>query len=156
MLGGCGPSAGSPDQAAQNFFDALMMADYDTAYALLSSASQDNLSRELKAMSSDEDSETAVTRLNAQLGTDFDQSAVAAVNSREFFRIAMASAVARDEKLRQMLAEQASVQPGGTDPEGATADVEVRFANGESRVVRCERQGGGWRVSFGPLTDANQ
>jgi hypothetical protein len=156
LLAACGPSAGSPDQAAQSFFDALRAADHDAAYALLSPSSQNKLSEELTQLTRGEDAEAAVARLNQQLGTSFTQSELASKGARGFFRAAMEAALIRDAKLRDMISTPAAVQPGGVDPGGTTADVEVRFANGESKVVRCERVGGGWRVRFGALASDDQ
>src|SRR5690606_182291 len=109
LVAGCGPSAGSPDLAAQNFFDALQQADYDTAYALLSSQAQGNLQRELQELTGEGDTGETVARLNSQLGTGYSPSELGSIGPREFFGRSMTSAVERDSKLRQMLASQATV-----------------------------------------------
>jgi hypothetical protein len=163
MLAGCGTAGSTPEQAVETFYTSLARGDYAGAWQLVSDRQKQSLSSELKSISELAAAERgiAVKRLSAQFGAPLDAAQLASLSAEEFFTTMMSSAFSRNSGKLKTLVGTPHTKPGAVDPNGESAEVPVDFLNItrtrdgkvderviDSRVVRCVREGGGWRVQM--------
>lgn len=152
LLGGCAPAATSPEQAVTGFFAALADQDFSTAWSLVDIAQQDQLAEELeslRASSAGEDNRPA--RLARSFGPAFRPADVS-LSPEDFFAAALTSGISHDPRLKSLLAAPPKIVDTSGEGSGPSADVIVKFGDADPapRVIRCVRDGAGWRVRFAP------
>lgn len=148
-VSGCAQIAGSPEQAAKEFFSALVDERYDDAWNLLSEAQRDKLNDELKSLSS-EDSAKDVARLRDMLGIELTPGKLGSMGGKEYFIAALRGARANDPEFKRMLAGAPKVDAQTASGPETTAQVKVTFADGRSRLYTCVKESGAWRISISP------
>ena len=148
-LTACGSSAGTPEAAVQQFFTAMSGEDYAGAYALISSEQRARQRADIESLSRPERAKD-VERLSASFNRPLTPESLSGMSGEEFFTTMMKSARASDADLNRMLKTPPVVKHSGDSRNRESADVQVNLADGQVKVVRCVREGGGWRVNYQP------
>lgn len=152
LLGGCAPAATSPEQAVTGFFAALADQDFATAWSLVDAGQQDQLAEELASLRAEPAGDTdRPARLARSFGPAFRPADVS-LSPEDFFAAALGSGISHDPRLKSLLATPPKIVDTSGEGSGPSADVIVKFGDADPapRVIRCVRDGAGWRVRFAP------
>jgi hypothetical protein len=151
-LAGCAPAATSPEQAVTGFFSAVSQQDFETAWSLVDMEQQEQLAAELEELRSDsKGNQGRPERLARSFGSAFRPADVN-LPPHEFFAAAMKSGMESDAQLKSMLKSPPRIVDTSGEGSGPSADVIVKFGDADAapKVIRCVRDGAGWRVRFAP------